>query len=214
MQNIGNDAVLLVVDLQNDFMPGGALAVAKGDQIVESINVLARLYHERGSKVVLTQDWHPLKHKSFASAYSDKKPGDPIQTVGLGPILWPDHCVQNTFGAEFQKTVKTQFANLILRKGSNPEIDSYSAFVENDKKTQTGLTGYLKDLKILKVFVCGLALDYCCLFSALDAKTAGFEVYFVQDLTKGIDLPANNITNAIQTMQQAGIHIISQREIR
>lgn len=214
MQNIGKDAVLLVVDLQNDFMPGGALAVAKGDQIIESINVLARLYHERGSKVVMTQDWHPPKHKSFASSYPDKKPGESIQAPGLGPILWPDHCVQNTHGAEFQKTVKHQFANLILRKGSNPEIDSYSAFLENDKKTQTGLTGYLKDLKIMKVYICGLALDYCCFYSAMDAKTAGFDVYFIQDLMKGIDQPANSINNALQAMQQAGIHVISQREIR
>jgi nicotinamidase/pyrazinamidase len=199
-----NDA-LIVVDVQNDFIPGGALPVEEGDNIIDGINRLAKKFHENNSPVILTQDWHPPGHKSFASAYPGKQPGDEYQTEAIGPILWPDHCVQDTEGAAFHKSLKTPFAKAIIRKGTNPEIDSYSAFLENDKRTETGLAGMLKSLKIKRVFICGLALDYCCYFSAMDAIEYGFIVYILLDLTKGIDLPKGNISRSLDNMKMKGV---------
>ncbi len=203
--NISQSDALIVVDVQNDFMPGGALPVEEGDQIVDGINELAKKFHENNSPVILTQDWHPPGHKSFASAHPGKNPGDEYQTEAIGPVLWPDHCVQDTKGAAFHKSLKTPFAKAIIRKGTNPEIDSYSAFLENDKKTETGLTGMLKSLKIERIFICGLALDYCCYFSAIDATDFGFNVYLLLDLTKGIDLPEGNISQSLENMKMKGV---------
>lgn len=205
--NIDEHSALLIVDMQYDFLPNGALPVEKGDEIISGINELAKKFYNDGGKVVFTQDWHPLGHKSFASAYEGKNPGDPISTPGLGPILWPDHCIQNTFGAQIHEDMLIHLAIAIIRKGYNPLIDSYSAFCDNDQQSKTGLAGFLKELNITKVYICGLALDYCCFYSAMDAKQEGFDVFFLKDLTRGIDQPVNNVQSSLQTMQSHGIRI-------
>ncbi len=196
---------LIIVDMQNDFMPGGALPVEEGDQIIDSINQLSEIFRNFNGKIILTQDWHPKNHKSFASSYIDKNPGDEYHSDGIGPVLWPDHCVQGTKGAQFHEKLNIDLAHTIIRKGSNPEVDSYSAFIENDKKSETRLKGYLNSLKIKKIFICGLALDYCCYYTALDGIDFGFEVYFLVNLTRGIDLPPGNISKALQHMKEKGI---------
>jgi nicotinamidase/pyrazinamidase len=210
---IDKTCVLIVVDMQNDFLPGGALPVQEGDTIIDGINQISKIFNKKGI-VVYTQDWHPKKHGSFASSYPNKKPGDSIDDgEGVGPILWVDHCVQNTKGATFDKRMKQEYAICIIRKGYNQKIDSYSAFYENDKKSVTGLTGFLNNLNIKKVFICGLALDYCCFFSAMDAKKDKFDVYFIEDLTKGIDLPEGNIQKVLEKMVQAKIAVIKSEDI-
>ncbi|MDD1779523.1 MAG: isochorismatase family protein [Candidatus Helarchaeota archaeon] len=159
--NILPSDALIIVDMQNDFIPGGALAVKGGHEIIQGINQVAEIFKRRGARIILTQDWHLPNHKSFASAHPGKKPFDAYSTVGIGPVLWPDHCVQGEKGAEFSKQLNTKLADAIIRKGMNPEIDSYSTFLENDKKSETGLSGYLKSLRISRFFFCGRALDYC-----------------------------------------------------
>ena len=190
-----NDA-LIIVDMQYDFMPNGALPVKEGDQIINGINLLARKFRLKNAKIVLTQDWHPQEHMSFASNHPGKSPGDLYQTEAIGPVLWPDHCVQGSEGANFHKSLRSDLAYAIIRKGYNPKIDSYSGFIENDKKSETGLAGYLESLKIKRIFICGLALDYCCYFTAIDGLDFGFEVYFLVDLAKGIDIPPGSISNS------------------
>jgi nicotinamidase/pyrazinamidase len=197
--------VLIIIDMQNDFMPGGALQVEEGDQIISDINKIAEIFKEKGGRIVLTQDWHPTDHKSFASQHDGMNPGDEYQTDGIGPILWPDHCVQGTKGAEFHKDLKSELADAIIMKGMNSEVDSYSGFLDNDKKSKTVLDEKLKDLGIKRIFTSGLALDYCVRFTALDAVDLGYEVYFLIDLTKGIDLPPGNISNCLENMINKGI---------
>ncbi|MFX0025050.1 MAG: bifunctional nicotinamidase/pyrazinamidase [Candidatus Hermodarchaeota archaeon] len=203
--SINHNDALLIVDMQNDFMPGGALPVEEGDQIIDDINSLALKFNTNHSKIVLTQDWHPRNHLSFASNHPGKSPGDEYQTEAIGPVLWPDHCVQGLKGADFHENLDKNLAHAIIRKGYNPQIDSYSGFIENDKKSETGLAGYLKSLNIKRIFICGLALDYCCYSTAIDGVDFGFEVYFLIDLTKGIDLPPGNISNALESMTNKGI---------
>ncbi len=181
---IGEHDVLLVVDMQNDFCPGGALAVPQGDHVVPLINRLA----QRFSHVVLTQDWHPRGHNSFASAHPGKAPFGTI-TVAYGPqVLWPDHCIQGTAGADFHKDLRIPHAELVLRKGFRPAIDSYSAFYENDHKTPTGLSGYLRERGLKRVVLAGLAFDFCVRYSAEDARREGFEAVVAQDACRGIDI--------------------------
>ncbi|MEJ2295781.1 MAG: bifunctional nicotinamidase/pyrazinamidase [Candidatus Lokiarchaeota archaeon] len=199
------DDALLIVDMQYDFMPGGALPVVEGDQIIQGINSVAEKFHTNLAKIVLTQDWHPRNHLSFASNHPGKEPGDPYQTKAIGPILWPDHCIPGTKGAEFHNDLQTTLAHAIIRKGYNPEIDSYSGFLENDKKSETGLSGLLKSLKVRRIFICGLALDYCCFATAMDGIDLGFKVYFLTDLTKGIDNPPGNISKSLEAMLKKGI---------
>lgn len=175
---------LVVVDVQNDFCPGGALAVSEGDQIVPGINTLMKQFHT----VVLTQDWHPAGHSSFASLHAGKAPMELIDMPYGAQVLWPDHCVQGSTGAAFHPDLETDRASLIIRKGANPEIDSYSAFFENDRKTPTGLEGYLRNLNIKQLTFVGLATDFCVNFSALDAASLGFAVSVKLDLCRGIDL--------------------------
>jgi nicotinamidase/pyrazinamidase len=176
--------VLLVVDIQNDFCPGGRLAVPAGDEVVPVINRLARRFRH----VVLTQDWHPPGHFSFASTHPGKKPYQTVE-ASYGPqILWPDHCVQGTPGAEFRKDLQITHAELVLRKGYHREIDSYSAFYENDRKTQTGLAGYLRERGLARVWLAGLAFDFCVRYSAEDAKREGFEVFVIEDACRAIDV--------------------------
>ncbi len=202
---IDNTNALLIVDMQNDFMPGGALFVEEADQIVDNINQIAEIFKNNNGKIILTQDWHPKNHKSFASSYNNKNPGEEYHSDGIGPVLWPDHCVQGTKGAQFHDNLNIDLAHAIIRKGFNPEVDSYSGFIENDKKSETGLRGYLNSLNIKRIFICGLALDYCCYFTALDGINFGFEVYFLVNLTRGIYLPPGNISKSLQDMKDKGI---------
>ena len=193
---------LIIVDMQNDFIPGGSLPVEEGDLIIEKINMTATKFKKSEGFVVLTQDWHPKNHLSFASNHQGRNPGDEFMTEdgAIGPVLWPDHCVQNTKGAEFHKNLKLDLSDKIIQKGMNPNVDSYSGFQDNDKKSETGLREYLKSINIKRIFVCGLALDYCCYYTAMDGVDFGYEVYFLFNLTKGIDLPEGNIKNALENM--------------
>jgi nicotinamidase/pyrazinamidase len=181
---LGDHDVLVIVDLQNDFCPGGRLSVPHGHEVVPLINRLA----ERFPHVVLTQDWHPPGHLSFASSHPGKKPYDVIE-VDYGPqILWPDHCVQATRGAEFHKDLSVPHAALVLRKEVHRHIDSYSTFYENDRRTPTGLVGYLRDRGFTRVFLAGLAFDFCVRYSTEDARREGFPVVVVEDACRGIDI--------------------------
>ncbi len=204
------DDALIIVDMQNDFVPGGSLPVEEGDQIVSRINSIAELFRKNKASIILTQDWHPKEHLSFASNHPGMSPGDEYQTGAIGPVLWPDHCVQNTYGSGFHEDLKKEYAHAIIRKGYHPEIDSYSGFIENDKKSETGLAGFLNSLKIKRIFICGLALDYCCYFTAIDGIDFGFEVYFLVNLTKGIDLPPGNISSSLEDMKNKGIKFVSK----
>lgn len=194
-----NDA-LLVIDMQYDFIPGGKLPVAEGDTIVTPISQLMEQFFTKGATVVCTQDWHPEAHRSFASSHG-KQPYDPIDEPGIGPVLWPDHCVIGTRGAQLHEDLATHFCHAIVRKGYTIEIDSYSAFMENDKKTVTGLAGYLSHRGVTRIFVCGLAFDYCVHFSAVDGALAGFEAVVITDCTKAVYSPATSVDDAIANMK-------------
>jgi nicotinamidase/pyrazinamidase len=179
-----DDDVLIVVDVQNDFCPGGALAVPRGDEVVPIVNRLAARFRH----VVLTQDWHPRGHSSFASSHPGRRPFETI-AVSYGPqVLWPDHCMQGTPGAEFHRGLDIPHAGLVIRKGIDRTIDSYSALYENDRKTPTGLTGYLRERGLTRIFLAGLALDFCVRYSAEDARREGFAVFVVEDGCRGIDV--------------------------
>jgi nicotinamidase/pyrazinamidase len=200
----GSDEVLLVVDPQNDFCPGGALAVPHGDEVMPLINRLAADF----AHVVVTQDWHPPGHASFASTYPDRRPYDTID-LQYGPqILWPDHCVQDTGGAQFHRGLHVPRAELIIRKGFHPHIDSYSAFRENDRKTPTGLAAYLRERGLGRVTVAGLATDFCVLYSALEAREAGFETAVALAACRGIDID-NSLDKALAAMKAAGVALLT-----
>ena len=201
--------ILIVTDVQNDFCPGGALAVNEGGAIVPLVNNIMDKFH----RVVATQDWHPKNQVSFASNHPGKKPYDVIQLGAVTQVLWPDHCVIGTPGADFHPDLHKDKFHLIVRKGSNPSVDSYSTFLENDKKTKTGLDGYLKAVNAGRVFLCGLATDYCVFYSAMDAASFGFKTYVIIDACRGIDVPENNIERSIQAMKDAKIKIIKSSEI-
>lgn len=192
---------LLVVDVQNDFCPGGALAVSGGDAIVDGVNALM----DEFAAVVLTQDWHPAGHSSFASSHPGHAPYD-VVIMDYGPqVLWPDHCVQGSPGAAFHPRLRTD-ADLILRKGFNPAVDSYSAFFENDHETPTGLEGYLRTRGIEAVTIVGLATDYCVSYSALDAARLGFRVAVIEGLTRAIDL-GGSLAAARNGWARAGVAV-------
>ena len=195
--------VLIVIDLQNDFCPGGALAVSGGDEIVPGINALMA----GASAVILTQDWHPAGHSSFASSHAGKTPFDVIE-MPYGPqVLWPDHCVQGSGGAAFHPGLDTTPADMILRKGFDPAIDSYSAFFENDRKTPTGLHGYLQTRGIGRLTLVGLATDFCVNYSALDAANLGYDVTVRMDLCRAIDLDGS-LAAAEEGMKAAGVKLV------
>jgi nicotinamidase-related amidase len=194
--------VVLIVDVQNDFCPGGALAVPGGGEIVLVVNKLAAGF----SHVILTQDWHPAGHTSFASSHPGKKPFDTIEVSYGQQTLWPDHCVQGTQGAAFHPRLDVPHAELVLRKGYRRAIDSYSAFRENDRRTPTGLAGYLKERGLEHIILCGLATDFCVLFSAIDAREAGFEVSIVTSACRGIDVDGS-IARAMRSMSEAGVTV-------
>ena len=193
---------LIVIDVQNDFCPGGALAVAGGDEIVAPINALLPEFPVR----VLTQDWHPAGHSSFATTHPGKGPFEMIE-MPYGPqVLWPDHCIQGSDGAAFHKGLATDKADLVIRKGFRAEIDSYSAFFENDHTTPTGLEGYLKTRGVDTVTLVGLATDFCVNYSAVDAAKCGFKVRVIESLTRAIDLEGS-LAAARETMQGAGVEL-------
>ena len=181
---INGTDVLIVVDIQNDFCPGGALAVPRGDEIVPMVNRLAARFRN----VVLTQDWHPAGHFSFASTHPGKKLFESIAAPYGPQVLWPDHCVQGTPGAEFHRALQIPHAALVVRKGMDRTIDSYSTFYENDRTTPTGLIGYLRERGFSRVFLAGLAFDFCVRYSAEDARREGFTVFVVEDACRGIDV--------------------------
>ncbi len=196
----GERDVLLIVDVQNDFCPGGRLAVPDGDAVVPAVNRLAAQF----AHVILTQDWHPPGHLSFAGSHPGRHPFETVE-VSYGPqILWPDHCVQGTTGAEFHPALDVPHAELVLRKGFLRAIDSYSAFRENDRRTPTGLAGYLRERGFERLTVAGLATDFCVLFSAIDAREAGFEVTIVTGACRGIDLDGS-VARAMRAMAEAGV---------
>jgi len=200
---ISNRDALIVVDVQNDFCTGGALAVPGGEKVVPAINRIA----EKFENVVLTQDWHPEDHVSFASNHLHKRPYDTIE-LSYGPqVLWPDHCVQGSKGADFHGTLQTNRASLVLRKGIHRDIDSYSAFYENDHKTSTGLAGYLRERGLMTLFFVGLAFDFCVRFSAEDARKAGFEAVVIEEACRGIDLDGS-VAAAHRSLKSAGIPIV------
>ena len=192
--------VLIVVDVQNSFLPGGSLAVPRGNEVVPVINDLAK----RFANVVLTQDWHPAGHRSFASSHPGKKPFDKI-TLDYGEqILWPDHCVQGTEGARLCRDLDLAHCQLVLRKGYHMNVDSYSAFIEADGKTTTGLGGYLRERGINSVYVCGLATDFCVAWTALDARNLGFAAVVIDDACRAIDT-LGSLAAAWERMERAGI---------
>ena len=195
---------LVVIDVQNDFCPNGALPVAGGDTIVQPIN--AAMY--KFDTIVLTQDWHPTDHKSFASSHENKKPFDIVEMSYGNQVLWPDHCIQGSMGARFHPDLNHNRADVIIRKGSNPAVDSYSAFYENDKVTPTGLHGYLKNRDVTKLTLVGLATDYCVAFSALDATKLGYAVTVRLDMARGIDSDGS-LKAAIDKMSKVGSNLVN-----
>ena len=201
---------LIVVDLQNDFCPGGALAVSHGDEIVPIINDL--MAREHFDLIVATQDWHPANHLSFASQHG-KTPGEMIELNGQTQVLWPDHCVERTPGAELVSELETSRIARIFQKGQKREVDSYSGFFDNDHQTETGLGGYLKTENVDEVFVCGLATDYCVKYSALDAKALGFATHLIEDASRGVNLQSDDVEKAVQEMKDAGVLVVQSTEL-
>jgi len=196
----GTHDSLVVIDVQNDFCPGGALAVADGDAVVTEINRILRDFPVR----VLTQDWHPVGHSSFASSHAGAAPFETVQMPYGAQVLWPDHCVQGSDGAEFHEGLHTEPAQMVIRKGFRSEIDSYSAFFENDKTTPTGLEGYLRGREVSRVTLAGLATDYCVAWSAIDAVRLGFETRVKLSACRAIDLDGS-LERALAEMQAAGV---------
>ena len=201
-------SVLIVVDVQNGFTPGGNLAVANADEIIPKINQLAQKFEH----IVLTQDWHPDQHISFADNHPNKKPFETIELDYGRQVLWPKHCVQGTRDAEFHPHLNIPTAQLIIRKGCHQNIDSYSAFMEADRKTPTGLNGYLREHQINTVYIVGIATDFCVAWTAIDAAELGFDTYVIEDACKGIDLNGS-LQQAWQDMLQKGVHRIEASSI-
>ena len=202
-------SALLIVDVQNDFCPGGALPVPEGDKIVPGINQLSSLF----GVVVATQDWHPPEHASFASQHAGLDPFDTTEIDGSSTVVWPDHCIQGTHGAAMHQDIDTRPIRLILRKGMNPRLDSYSAFFENDRTTGTGLNAYLKGMGVDTVFLCGLARDVCVFYSVIDARKLGYKSYLITDATRGVDVPPGNIERTDGEMIAASTIFINSDEI-
>ena len=208
MTHINTNSALLMIDIQNDFCPGGALAVDEGDKIVSNVNSI----QEKFTVKILTQDWHPKNHKSFASNHKNKDPMSTTQMFYGTQVLWPDHCIQGTEGSRFHAKLITDNADLIIRKGFRPEIDSYSAFFENDQKTPTGLDGYLKSRGLNTIYLCGLALDFCVYFSAIDGAKLGYNVTVIKDACRAIDLNGS-LQNSLNDMNSKGVKLSSTSEL-
>ena len=199
---------LILVDLQYDFMPGGALAVAEGNRVVEIANRLMPHF----DLVVATQDWHPAGHVSFASRHG-KQPGDVIELGGVSQVLWPDHCVQGTHGAELHHALNQTEIDHVVHKGTDPEIDSYSGFYDNQHRRATGLADYQRERNATDVYVMGLATDYCVKFTALDARQLGFAAHLIEDGCRGVNLNPGDVDAAIQVMAAAGVKVVQSRSI-
>tara|TARA_Y100001970_G_scaffold61720_1_gene78800 strand:- start:1138 stop:1764 length:627 start_codon:yes stop_codon:yes gene_type:complete len=208
MSNFGEDTALVLIDIQNDFCPGGALAVDKGDEIVEISNKIQEQFKIK----IITQDWHPSTHKSFASNHEGKEPLSTVEMFYGQQVLWPNHCIQGTEGSKFHSKLITDSADLIIRKGFRPEIDSYSAFFENDQKTPTGLDGYLKSRGVNKIYLCGLALDFCVYFSAIDGAELGYNVNVIQDACRAIDLDGS-LEKSLNDMKSKGVKLLSTSDL-
>lgn len=216
--------VLILVDVQNDFCPpypgkegspGGALAVKDGNQVIGPINDLSRWFAERGGTVVATQDWHPPGHSSFASSHRDQKAYQELSLPdGSTQVLWPEHCVQGSWGSDFYSDLDPGPIRFILRKGWRKTLDSYSAFFENDRRTTTGLDHLLRGLGIRRVIIAGLATDYCVLYSSLDARALGFQTVVLQDAVRGVDVPSGSVDQAWDRLRKAGVAISDTRSIR
>ena len=198
------NAALILVDLQNDFVPGGALAVREGDEVIPIANQLAK----RFDLVVATQDWHPADHGSFAANYPGRKPGEVIELNGLPQVLWPVHCVQNTPGAAFVPGLERGRINRVFQKGTDPAIDSYSGLFDNGHRRATDLGEWLSDQGVRDVYVMGLATDYCVKFTALDARGLGFKVFLVEDGCRGVELRSGDVARAVEEMKAAGVLVV------
>jgi nicotinamidase/pyrazinamidase len=209
MSAAGKGRALLVIDVQNDFCPGGRLAVDRGDEVVAVINGIMPAF----PRVVATQDWHPPTHVSFASNHPGARPLDSVDVGGTAQVLWPDHCVQGTRGAGLHPALDVRPVCLLLRKGMRPGLDSYSAFFENDSVTSTGLSHWLRGLGVAELFLCGLATDYCVRASAIDARALGFPVALVQDACRGVDFPVGSVAKALDDMARAGVRLVSAAEV-
>ena len=207
MKHNYSDAALILVDVQNDFIPGGALEVREGDQIVPLINS----FQSKFDHVIATQDFHPADHGSFATQHPGKNPNDQIDLFGLTQILWPVHCVQGTKGADFHSELDQSHWEAVFQKGKNPQVDSYSGFFDNARRGDTGLGDYLKEREIRKVFVCGLALDYCVKFTALDAQSLGFETFLITDATRAVNINPEDGVKAIEEMAAQGVKILTSK---
>ena len=201
-------AALIVVDIQNDFLPGGALAVPRGDETVAIANRLMSLF----PTVVLTADWHPADHASFASQHAGKSPYDVVPMPYGNQVLWPDHCVAGTTGADFAAGLETVRAHAVIRKGTDKNCDSYSGFLAADRKTPTGLAGYLKSRGMTTVFVCGLATDFCVAWTAQDAAAAGFKTYLIEDASRAIDA-GGSLAAAMAGLKTAGVGVIEKKDV-
>ena len=195
---------LILVDIQNDFLPGGALAVPEGDMIVPLVNRI----QEKFDLILATQDYHPANHASFATNHENKKPGEIIDLHGLAQVLWPVHCVQHSDGAAFGKDLDMARVTKIFYKGENPDIDSYSGFFDNGKRKKTGLAEYLKSKGVDTVYIVGLATDFCVKFTALDAVDLGFETYVIKDATRAINLQPGDFEASLKEMERAGVKVI------
>jgi len=199
---------LVLVDIQNDFVPGGALAVREGDRVAPVANELMR----RFELVVATQDWHPPDHASFAANHPGKKVGEMIELGGLPQVLWPVHCVQGTPGAEFVAELDVSRVTQVFRKGTDPEIDSYSGFYDNGWRRATGMGDWLEERGVRELFVMGLATDYCVKFTALDGRRLGFEVSLVEEGCRGVELRAGDVAKALEEMRAAGVRVVTKAE--
>lgn len=200
---------LILVDLQNDFMPGGALGVPEGDQVVPIANQMQKVF----DFVVATQDWHPRDHGSFAQNHPGREVGELIDLDGISQILWPVHCVQNSHGSELVSTLDTTRIRRVFRKGTDPNIDSYSAFFDNGHRQSTGLTDYLREHGVREVYLLGLATDYCVKFSALDARQVGFTTTVIEDGCRGVELHEGDVENAIEEMRVEGVGFRTSSEV-
>lgn len=201
---------LLLVDIQNDFMPGGSLAVNEGDAVVPVANRLSASFE----LVVATQDWHPSEHASFASNHRGKRPGEEVDVDGIRQVLWPAHCVQNTPGASFHSGLDVTPIQLVVHKGVDPRVDSYSTFFDNARLRDTGLSAKLRDAGVTDIVLVGVATDYCVLYSALDARELGFGVTVISDGVRAVDLMPGDADRAFKRMREAGCIVLSESELR
>ena len=207
-------SALLMIDVQNDFCPDGALAVAHGDEVAAPLNSLSKKVADAGGKVIATADWHPHDHVSFAASHQGMKPGDVVDLPNVkGQILWTVHCVQGTSGADFHPNLDLKPVHCIIRKGFRKNLDSYSAFFENDRQTTTGLDAFLKGLGINTLFLGGLATDYCVFYSAIDAIHSGYKTIILTDAVRGVGYPEGSVEKALQSMQTAGAILLNSKEL-